>query len=167
MLNKTRDNSLKIPILLVLAFALVAIRAFEVQLFYDPFLLYFEKDFNALPLPFYNPFQLFLGLLFRYGLNSVLSLGVIYIVFNEVEMVRFTAFLYFVFFLILVIFFFLILYFYGNQNNLFLFYIRRFLIQPIFVILFVPAFYYQKLIKWFLCLFKALLFWVIKSNEGF
>jgi hypothetical protein len=27
--------------------------------------------------------------------------------------------------------------------------VRRFLIQPIFLILFIPAFYYQKLNKWF------------------
>jgi exosortase F-associated protein len=41
--------------------------------------------------------------------------------------------------------FFFIVYFFNSDQNLILFYVRRFLIQPLFVILFVPAFYFQKL----------------------
>ncbi|WP_256387090.1 exosortase F system-associated protein [Flavobacterium sp. 140616W15] len=40
-----------------------------------------------------------------------------------------------------------VVYFYANHNNLMLFYVRRFLIQPIFILLFIPGFYYQKLSK--------------------
>ena len=36
---------------------------------------------------------------------------------------------------------------FGETNKMNLFYIRRFIIQPIFLILFIPAFYYQKKIK--------------------
>jgi exosortase F-associated protein len=52
--------------------------------------------------------------------------------------------LYVFFFLILISSFFVIMYYYGEHNKFILFYIRRFLIQPIFVLLFVPAFFYQK-----------------------
>jgi exosortase F-associated protein len=50
-------------------------------------------------------------------------------------------------FVILITAFFCILYFFKNQENLLLFYVRRFLIQPLFLIVFVPAFYFQKLKK--------------------
>jgi len=62
-------------------------------------------------------------------------------------MIQFVSVLYVFFFLILIGLFFSMLYFYEEHNNLILFYVRRFLIQPIFVILFIPAFYYQKQIK--------------------
>lgn len=130
-------------LLFILSFALI--RVYEDNLFYDPFLNYFKSDYNALPLPVYNSFRLFIGLLFRYGLNTALSLGLIFTLFKDVGMVKFASFLYAFFFLVLIATFYIIIYLYGEHNNLMLFYVRRFLIQPIFVLLFIPAFYYQKL----------------------
>jgi exosortase F-associated protein len=144
MQNKLVQNIWKIILFLVFVFLLALVRAFENQLFYDPFLDYFKSDFNSLPLPEYDAMKLFFGLLFRYGLNTVLSLGILYALFKDVEMVEFASILYGFSFLILIVAFFLIIYFYGEHNNLMLFYVRRFLIQPIFVIVFIPAFYYQK-----------------------
>jgi exosortase F-associated protein len=125
----------------------VIVRAYEDNLFYDPFLNYFKSNVNALPLPTYDYFRLLIGLLFRYGLNAAFSLGLIYVLFRDREMIAFASFLYALFFIILVFLFYTNIYFYGARNNLVLFYVRRFLIQPIFVILFIPAFYYQKLNK--------------------
>ena len=71
----------------------------------------------------------------------------IYVVFKDFELVKFSGFLYTLFFIILMVAFFLIIYVSGNENNLVLFYVRRFLIQPLFVILFIPAFYYQNRIS--------------------
>jgi exosortase F-associated protein len=147
MLNKILQNKADIFISLFLICLLAAVRAFESNLFYDPFLIYFEGDYMSLPLPEFNALLLFLGLLFRYILNTVLSLGIIYFLFKDKEMIKFTSILYLFFFLVLMGAFFFILYFYGSQNNLVLFYVRRFLIQPLFVILFIPAFYFQKLSK--------------------
>lgn len=132
-------------LLIVLLIALFAvIRMFENQLFYDPFLDFFKSEFQLMPLPTFDGFQLFLSLFLRYLLNSIVSLAIIYVAFKEVELVKFSAVLYGIFFVILTIVFFSIIHFYGNTNNLLLFNIRRFLIQPIFVLLFVPAFYYQR-----------------------
>ncbi|MNE31902.1 hypothetical protein D3C80_1254920 [compost metagenome] len=144
MRNKLRQNIWRILLFLVFVFLLAVVRAFENQLFYDPFLDYFKSDFNSLPLPEYDEIKLFFGLLFRYGLNTVLSLGILYVLFKDIEIIEFASILYGLSFLILIIAFFSIIYFYGEQNNLMLFYVRRFLIQPIFVIVFIPAFYYQK-----------------------
>jgi exosortase F-associated protein len=139
----------KLRFILVLSFVLsfVLIRLYEDNLFYDPFLNYFKSDFNALPLPDYDWFRLFIDLLFRYGLNTALSLGLIFALFKDVSMVKFASFLYAFFFVALLFSFYAIIFFYGEHNNLMLFYVRRFLIQPIFILLFVPAFYYQKLHK--------------------
>ncbi|MCW2119092.1 exosortase F-associated protein [Flavobacterium sp. 7A] len=126
-------------------FALISIRVFERVLFYDPFLYYFELEFNRIPLPTYDSFSLFLSLTFRYVLNSVFSLLLIYIVFKEYNTIKFALVLYAVFFLVLMMSMGTVLHFYETDDNFMLFYIRRFLIQPIFVLLFIPAFYYQRL----------------------
>lgn len=144
MLQKILNNKIRIIQLFFLILLLVLVRAFENQLFYDPFLNFFKQDFTAVPLPNINSFKLFLGLLFRYVINSSVSLAVIYVLFAEIKMIKFAFVLYCFFFLILIILlFFIILVTKGNHNWL-LFYVRRFLIQPIFLMLFIAGFYYQK-----------------------
>ncbi|MES2577659.1 MAG: exosortase F system-associated protein [Bacteroidota bacterium] len=144
MLQKILNNKLRFVQFLLLVVLLVLVRTFENQLFYDPFLVFFKKDFAKLRLPSFDSTQLFLGLLFRYTLNTVISLGIIYVIFKDVAMVKFAFVLYYFFFMILIVAFFYIVYFANENSNWVLFYVRRFLIQPIFVLLFVPGFYYQK-----------------------
>ena len=144
MIKKMLQNKFKILILLLLLALFAAIRLFENELFYDPFLLFFKSEFQLLPLPAFDKYQLFFSLFFRYFLNSIVSLAIIYAIFKEIELVKFSAVLFLIFFVILTTVFFSIIHFYGNTNNLLLFNVRRFLIQPIFILLFVPAFYYQK-----------------------
>ena len=133
LLNKVR---VLLGLVFVLLFAMV--RLYEDQLFYDPFLNYFKSNYNALPLPSYDTLQLIMGLMFRYGLNTILSLALIYVLFKDVAMIKFAAFLYVFFFFLLIAAFFAVIYWCGANNNLLLFYVRRFLIQPVFVILFIP-----------------------------
>jgi exosortase F-associated protein len=147
MLNKLLQNKKTVFLIVLLLFVLVCIRAFESQLFYDPFLRYFEGDYLRMPLPKYNAFWLFLGMSFRFFINGIISLAIVYCLFKDKEMLQFASILYLFFFVVLIVGFFSVLHFYGNQNNMLLFYVRRFLIQPLFLILFIPAFYYQKLNK--------------------
>lgn len=144
MPQKTTNIGFKIMLLLVLIILLVCIRIFENQLFYDPFLTFFRSEFQNLPFPKSNHINLGCSLFFRYFLNTIISLSIIYVLFKEKEMVQFAALLYIVFFVILLGLFFLILHFANSNHYLILFYTRRFLIQPLFLLLFVPAFYYQK-----------------------
>lgn len=144
MLNKIVRNRKGVFILVILCCLLIGVRAFEDNLFYDPFLIYFNGDYRVSPLPKFDNLFLFFGLLFRYFLNTILSLGIIYFLFKDKGMIQFASIVYLFFFLVLMSAFFFMLHFYGNQNNLVLFYVRRFLIQPLFLILFIPAFYYQK-----------------------
>lgn len=146
MLQNLLQNKGKIILGLLLVFLFAVIREFETQLFYDPFLAFFKSDYAGQPLPKYEPIQLFFGLLLRYGLNSLLSLILLYVIFEDWDMVQFSSVLFVVFFVLFIVTLFCLLSF-QNQNYLLLFYVRRFLIQPIFILLFIPGFYYQKRLK--------------------
>lgn len=145
MQNKIYSRVLKLVFLAGLLLCFVLVRFNENILFYDPFLAYFRSDFNQMPLPDFDIFRLILSLSFRYGLNMLISLGLIYVIFKDKMMIQFAFILYLFAFLFLLIALFFVIHFYGSENNFMLFYIRRFLIQPIFVLLFIPGFYYQKL----------------------
>lgn len=147
MLQKILNHKLRIVLAILCVLFLALIRAYEDALFYDPFLNYFKTDYHNLPLPEVENVSLFFGLLFRYFLNTVLSLAIIYVLFKDLEAIKFASILYLVFFVILAIGFFFELSILGGTNKMVLFYIRRFLIQPIFLLLFLPALYYQKQVK--------------------
>lgn len=146
MLEKILNNKYKIVAVLFLVALLALVRAFEQNVFYDPFLVYFKNDFSNKPLPTFDSLQLFLGTIARYALNSFLSLLIIYTIFRETEMVKFATLLYVVFFIILIGAFYMLLSI-ENPPKMYIFYVRRFLIQPLFLLLFVPAFYFQNLQK--------------------
>ncbi len=143
MLKKLIENKTRLLLFILLVVLLTLIRAFEEVLFYDPFLTFFKSEYTDQPFPEFNGFGLFGSIFFRYFLNTVVSLAIIYVIFKDWEMIQFASFLYLLFFVLLIITFFLILFFFGEANHMALFYVRRFLIQPLFVILFIPAFYYQ------------------------
>ena len=147
MLQILKKNKAKIGWSLFLILLLILIRAFEETLFYDPFLSYFKDEYSQLAFPKINIFKLFFSLGMRFYLNSVISLFLLYVIFKDTQIVKFTALLYMILGSILMISFIFILNFFGEENKMTLFYIRRFLIQPIFILLFIPAFYYQKQIK--------------------
>lgn len=144
MQNKYVSGGLKLLVATGLLLCFVLVRFYENSLFYDPFLKYFKGDFNNLPLPEFDTFCLIFSLLFRYGLNMIISLLLIYVLFKDKVMIQFSLILYLIAFVVLMIALFLTIKIYGAHNNFLLFYIRRFLIQPIFVLLFIPAFYFQK-----------------------
>lgn len=130
-----------ICVLIVGAFALV--RAFEEVLFYDPLLQFFKGDYQSGMLPPLDKMKLFVGLLCRYAINALLSLAMIQVIFSDRVLTKFAMMLYIAFFILLTAIFFGLL-LQQDVNTLYLFYIRRFLIQPILLLLFIPAFYYQR-----------------------
>lgn len=147
MLKQLLTNKVKLFWIFFLVLLLVLIRVFEDQLFYDPFLAYFKTEFVHSKLPKFNIFKLFFSLGMRFYVNSVISLFLLYVIFSDTKIVKFSMLLYMVLGSILMISFIFVLNFFGEENKMTLFYIRRFLIQPIFIMLFIPAFYYQKRVK--------------------
>lgn len=132
-------------LLLVLFGFLILIRAFENELFYDPYLTFFKNDYLYVDSPRREIFKLTMYTTLRYVLNSVISLGIIYLFFKDKNIIKFSAIIYAVAFVVLILCF---LYFVINpqQEDYYVFFnIRRFLIQPLLLLLLVPAFYYFKL----------------------
>lgn len=139
------DRKLRILLILVLIFALIMVRAFQNQLFYDPFIEYFKNGYLSEPIPSFSGSKLLLHLIFRYGLNTLISLIIIYLAFQNKDFLIFSIKFYILAFILLSITFFIILKGELAEGYLFAFYIRRFLIQPLFVFLLLPAFYYRQL----------------------
>lgn len=129
----------------LLLLVLVAIRGFEDYLFYDPYLTFFENDYLYMDNPRREVAKLVFYTSLRYLLNTLASLGILYFIFNDKVMIKFSTLLYVIAYVLLLIPF---LYFVINprQEDYYLFFnVRRFLIQPIGLILLLPAFYYYKL----------------------
>lgn len=124
---------------------LVLIRVFENELFYDPYLLFFQNDYLYMDFPRREILKLTIFTSLRYVLNSLISLAIIYLFFKDKSIVKFSGIIYIVAYSILILIF---LYFVINprQEDYYLFFnFRRFLIQPVFLLLLLPAFYYYKL----------------------
>ena len=132
-------------ILLIVLFGLLAlIRLFEEQLFYDPYLSFFKSDYLYMDNPRREILKLTAFTTLRFVLNTLISLGILYVFFKDKGIIKFSVLIYVLAYFILLLLF---LYFVMNPNkeDYYLFFnIRRFLIQPIILLLLLPAFYYNK-----------------------
>lgn len=136
---------LKIVLVSLLLLLLVAIRYFENELFYDPFIRFFRSEHNTEPIPAFDVAKMFLNIAFRYILNMLVSLAILWVVFRNGGILKVSAVLYSVlFFVLFAVYIFLIYTSNGGTDHLILFYIRRFLIQPLFLFILLPAFYFQR-----------------------
>jgi len=125
---------------------LVGVRFFE-NSFYDPLLSYFKYDYLHTSFPDVKMGKLFLNLFLRYTINTLISLGIIWVAFQKKSYLKFSLYFYGIAFMVLILLFYLVLQTNLENYYLIVFYIRRFLIQPIFVLLLLPAFYYQDRFK--------------------
>ena len=136
---------IKYILLLALFGLLILVRLFEDTLFYDPYLTFFQNDYLYIDSPRREVLKLTVFTTLRYLLNTSISLGVLYLVFKDKSVVKFSAIIYAMAFVVLISIY---LYFVINprQEDYYLFFnMRRFLIQPIILMLLLPAFYYHKL----------------------
>lgn len=134
-------------IIVVLFSLLVLVRAFASDLFYDPFIAYFKNEFLHETIPFFSGRKLLIHMVFRYFLNTVISLAIIYVAFENYSFLKFSVKFYVIAFVFLAFAFFVILKGELRQGYLFAFYIRRFLIHPLFVLILLPAFYYKEIMS--------------------
>ena len=144
MLQKIVQNKISVLYIILIVMAFISIRVFENVLFYDPLLHYYKQQFQTLNIPEIDNLKMVLAYTLRYFFNSFLSIALLWVLFKDTGLVNFSIFLYLLLFLLLVMSFFIVLYFYGNEQKMILFYIRRFIIQPIFILIFIPGFWYQK-----------------------
>lgn len=139
------QKSTKYILLFLLFGLLVLVRIFENELFYDPYLTFFQNDYLYIDSPRREIFKVTLFTSLRYFLNTLISLGILFVVFKDRSIIKFSAVIYVLAFLILIAIY---LYFVVNprQEDYYLFFnVRRFIIQPIILMVLLPAFYYNKL----------------------
>lgn len=135
----------KYGIVAFLFILLALIRWFENELFYDPYLSFFHNDYLYMDSPRQEVFKLVVNTSFRYFLNTIISLLILYAFFKEKSLITFASIIYLVSFIVLIMCY---LYFVldPKQENYYIFFnLRRFLIQPVILLLLFPAFYYNKL----------------------
>ncbi len=135
----------KIALLLVLFGLLVLVRLFEAELFYDPLLSFFKQDYLNQKVPDVALGELLLHTAYRYLINTAISLLILWVAFRDRDVIKFSMILYVLAFIILLPWMaWLVANATPESNYNILFYVRRFLIQPLFVLLLLPAFYYHK-----------------------
>lgn len=123
---------------------LIGVRMFEDRLFYDPFLQYFREANKNAAVPSFEWGRLILGHLFRFFLNLMFSLVIVQFIFKNKKWTAKAAVL---IVLVFIITFPIYLYCISTGFSigyLFSFYIRRFVIQPLVLLLLIPMFYYRR-----------------------
>lgn len=127
----------------LLFIAFIGVRYFE-HLFYDPMEIYFKHAYLSEKIPPLDFPNYLFNLSLRYVINMLLSLGIIFLAFWNKRYVLFAFWFYIIAFLALLSAYLISLNTQFEHNYLFGFYIRRFLTHPLFILLLLPAFYFQK-----------------------
>lgn len=132
--------------ILVLAgfIGLIAVRGLEGKIFYDPFLAYFKLADQSASFPEFVWAKLIFSYLFRFGFNTFFSLVIIHFLFQNKEWTKQAFILILLVFAIVFPIYLFCIYDEFRFGYLFSFYVRRFVIQPLTLILIIPIFYYRK-----------------------
>lgn len=138
------NRVLKIILLLLLTTLLLLIRYFEDSLYYDPLISFFKSDYTTKGLPQFNGLKLLGNVVLRFLMNTSISLTILWLLFKELSIIKLSSILYTILFIFLIIGFYYLLFYSESKNYLPLFYVRRFLIQPLFLLILIPAFYFQR-----------------------
>lgn len=138
------NKTINIILVFVLFSLLAAVRYFQGDIFYDPFLPFFKSNFAAAPLPELISPKFYFHITFRFLINSILSLAILWFLFRKWDIIKISTIIYTVFFILLMGAMVLLIDVSGAGNHQLLFYVRRFLIQPLLLLLLIPAFYIFK-----------------------
>lgn len=123
---------------------LVGVRMIEENVFYDPFLNYFHEANKNIAFPEFEWGKLIFSHLFRFILNLFFSCVIIHFLFKNKEWTLQGAVLITIIFAITFPIYLYCIYDRLEIGYLFSFYMRRFVIQPLILLLIIPLFYYRK-----------------------
>jgi exosortase F-associated protein len=123
---------------------LIGVRALEGRIFYDPFLNYFHEANKGIPFPPFEWSKLIVSHVFRFILNLFFSCLIIQFLFKNKQWTIQGALLIVIIFAITFPIYLYCIYDRFEIGYLFSFYMRRFVIQPLILLLVVPMFYYRK-----------------------
>lgn len=128
-------------------FGLIGVRVMEDKIFYDPFLGYFHEANKNISFPAFEWGKLIGSHLFRFILNLIFSCLIIQGLFNKKQWTLQGALMMVIIFAIAFPIYLFCIHNTFEIGYLFSFYMRRFVIQPLIILLIVPMFYYRKQIE--------------------
>lgn len=134
----------KIILTVVAVLGLIGVRVVESDLFYDPFQVYFKSANKNAIFPVFEWVPLIFNYVYRFLLNLSLSALIVHLLFLNKKW-TFQAVILMV--LVFALTFPIYLYCISTKfeiGYLFSFYMRRFVIQPLILLLIIPIFYYRK-----------------------
>lgn len=123
---------------------LAGVRLLEGQIFYDPFLDYFHEANKNIEFPQFEWGKLIVSHLFRFLLNLLFSCLIIQCLFRKRDWTIQGVLLITIIFIITFPIYLYCIYDRFDIGYLFSFYMRRFVIQPLTLLLIVPVFYYRR-----------------------
>ena len=123
---------------------LISVRSLEDKIFFDPFLEFFKADYKVAQVPDFIWGKLMLSHFFRFALNLIFSAIVVHFMFLNNKWTIQAVVLMAVAFLFFFPIYLWCLYSKMEIGYLFTFSVRRFVIQPIILLLIIPIFYYRK-----------------------
>lgn len=131
-------------IVIIAVLGLIGIRAVEDKIFYDPFLEYFHEANKKADFPDFEWGKLIFNYIFRFLLNLIFSVIAVHFIFKRKAWTIQAAIL---MILVFAVTFPIYLYCISTKfeiGYLFSFYMRRFVIQPLVLLLIIPMFYYRQ-----------------------
>ena len=127
-------------------FGLISVRMLEDKIFYDPFLEFFHRSNKNATFPGFEWGTLIVSHFFRFALNLFFSAVIVQFIFKNKQWTIQAVVLMLIVFAITLTLYLYCLHTKFEIGYLFSFYMRRFVIQPLILLLIIPIFYYRKAI---------------------
>ncbi len=130
----------------VLLIGLILVRLNQEFLFYDPLLHYFKGNFyNKTNFLEMDTTKHLVSITIRYWVNAVLSIGIIYVLFDKKKYIKTSGIVFLIGWLVFLPIYYIFIETEFEYSLMIGFYVRRFLIQPIIgIILILALFYLEK-----------------------
>ncbi|APD07874.1 hypothetical protein UJ101_02374 [Flavobacteriaceae bacterium UJ101] len=139
---------LRYSLVAILIMILVLIRLNQESLFYDPLLHYFKSNYDKTNFLEIDVAKHLFSVSIRYWINTFLSVGIIYLLFEKKKYIKISGIVFLVGWLIFLPLYYLFIDTQFEYSLMIGFYVRRFLIQPIIgIILILALFYLEKIRK--------------------
>lgn len=138
---KPMVKSFRIIGVLSLLILLVLVKVFESSIFYDPLITYFKNDYLYQQVPVLEVGDLMFFYSIRFWMNTLLSISILKLIFINKDYWKDVLPLYLIGYLVMLGLLYILLQ--SQANYLVLFYVRRFIIHPIFLLLLVVYYYLE------------------------
>ncbi len=131
--------------IVLIVIALAGVRLIGGHLFYDPLIEFFHiPDYQNHLLPEIHFWKFSSAVLLRYGINMILTLMLVQVIFQKRDLVKLTVSILGIVFVVLFPLFLWGVWHAEPEQYRYLFYVRRILIHPVLTLILIPALIYHE-----------------------